>query len=43
MLEAGAKLPDIAANDDGGVRFALTSLRGKPFVVWFYPKADTPG
>jgi peroxiredoxin Q/BCP len=43
MLRAGDKAPNASADDDQGARVALKSLRGKPFVVWFYPKADTPG
>ena len=42
MLEAGAKLPDVAVSDDSGQRVALSSL-GRRTVIYFYPKADTPG
>jgi len=43
MLKAGDKSPSVSADDDRGGRLALKSLKGKPFVLWFYPKADTPG
>jgi peroxiredoxin Q/BCP len=42
MLEPGAKLPQIAVADDAGATVALSEL-GEPAVIYFYPKADTPG
>ena len=42
MLEAGAKLPDVAADDDAGHDVHLRDL-AETLVVYFYPKADTPG
>lgn len=35
--------PDIRVPDDRGAPFQLGSLRGKKVVLYFYPKADTPG
>jgi peroxiredoxin Q/BCP len=43
MLEAGASLPNVGAEDDGGKPVRLRDLEGKALVVYFYPKADTPG
>lgn len=43
MLEPGDKLPDVTLKDKEGVDFALADHAGKPMVVYFYPKADTPG
>jgi peroxiredoxin Q/BCP len=43
MLEAGAKLPDVGADDDAGTPVHLRDLAKKTLVVYFYPKADTPG
>jgi peroxiredoxin Q/BCP len=43
MLEAGARLPDVGAEDDAGQPVRLRAFKGKPLVVYFYPKADTPG
>ena len=43
MLEQGAMLPDVALKDADGADFSLARYRGKPVVVYFYPKADTPG
>lgn len=42
-LAEGRKAPEIKlATDDGGT-FKLSSLKGKKVVLYFYPKADTPG
>ena len=41
--QEGHSAPDIAVSDDGGAPFRLSSLRGKKVVLYFYPKADTPG
>lgn len=35
--------PDISLRTDAGDPFELSSLRGKNVVLYFYPKADTPG
>ena len=43
MLEPGDKLPDVMLKDKDGVDFALADYAGNPMVVYFYPKADTPG
>ncbi len=43
MLEQGDSAPDVALKDADGADFTLTRYRGKPVVVYFYPKADTPG
>ncbi len=42
-LAAGAPAPDVTFALATGEQLALTSLRGKPVVVYFYPKDDTPG
>lgn len=39
----GKKAPDFTAPTDGGGRLKLSELRGKPVVLYFYPKDDTPG
>jgi len=41
--EAGKKAPDFTAPTDGGGKLKLSELRGKPVVLYFYPKDDTPG
>lgn len=43
MLGEGDRLPDADIPDADGLIFSLASLKGKPAVVYFYPKADTPG
>jgi peroxiredoxin Q/BCP len=43
MLEIGATAPDFRVNDHLGNEVTLKSLSGKTVVLWFYPKADTPG
>jgi len=43
MLEPGAPAPDFEAVDHRGRTVRLRDLRGKKVVLWFYPKADTPG
>lgn len=42
-LDLGGKVPGGALIDADGTEFALDSLIGSPFIVYFYPKADTPG
>ena len=39
----GDMAPEFEMPASGGRTASLTSLRGKPFVLYFYPKADTPG
>ncbi len=42
-LESGDRAPDFTLPDQAGQSVSLSSLRGKTVVVYFYPKADTPG
>ena len=43
MLEAGQEAPDFTLPDQDGEELTLSDLRGETVVVYFYPKADTPG
>jgi peroxiredoxin Q/BCP len=43
MVEPGQKAPDFTLPDQDGNPVKLSDLRGRPVVVYFYPKADTPG
>jgi thioredoxin-dependent peroxiredoxin len=43
MVEEGKPAPDFELSNDSGERVKLSSLRGKPVVLYFYPKDDTPG
>jgi len=42
-LSEGAKAPDFTMPATGGRTVSLKELKGKPFVLYFYPRADTPG
>lgn len=43
MLDVGTQAPDFSVQDHHGKNVSLQDFRGKKVVVWFYPKADTPG
>ena len=43
MSEAGEKAPDFTLPDQDGNEVTLSELRGQPVVLYFYPRADTPG
>ena len=43
MIGEGKTLPDAALEGLDGQSFTLARYAGKPLVVYFYPKADTPG
>ncbi|MBT5782198.1 MAG: redoxin domain-containing protein [Candidatus Marinimicrobia bacterium] len=43
MLEIGEKAPDFTLEDQDGKSVSLTDFLGKKVLVWFYPKASTPG
>ena len=43
MVEEGTPAPDFTLLSDSGEPITLSSFRGKPVVLYFYPKDDTPG
>ena len=43
MVREGEPAPDFTLESDTGEEVTLSSLRGKPVVLYFYPKDDTPG
>ncbi len=43
MLSEGDQAPDFTLPDQNGDPVTLSDLRGKAVVLYFYPKADTPG
>jgi peroxiredoxin len=43
MLDPGQEAPDFEVETHRGERVRLSAQRGKTIVLWFYPKADTPG
>ena len=43
MVEEGKEAPDFELRSEAGESIRLSSLRGSPVVLYFYPKDDTPG
>jgi peroxiredoxin Q/BCP len=43
MVEEGKPAPDFELTSDSGETVKLSDFRGKPVVLYFYPKSDTPG
>jgi thioredoxin-dependent peroxiredoxin len=43
VIETGAEAPDFTLANQDGEPVSLSSLRGGPVVLYFYPKANTPG
>ena len=43
MVEEGTAAPDFELTSDVGEPVRLSALRGRPVVLYFYPKDDTPG
>ncbi|MBT8257819.1 MAG: thioredoxin-dependent thiol peroxidase [Flavobacteriaceae bacterium] len=42
-LKVGDQIPDVTVNDEAGNSVRLKDFEGKKLVVFFYPKANTPG
>ena len=42
MIEEGKPAPNFELTSDSGETVSLADLRGKPVVLYFYPKDDTP-
>tara|TARA_Y100000590_G_scaffold128088_2_gene146455 strand:- start:1742 stop:1873 length:132 start_codon:yes stop_codon:yes gene_type:complete len=43
MLKEKTKAPDFTLENQDGNLVSLTDLLGKKVLLWFYPKANTPG
>jgi len=43
MLQPGTDAPEFSVRDHNGNTVSLKDSKGKKVVLWFYPKADTPG
>ena len=43
MLKEGGQAPDIRVRTEAGEEFRLSEMKGQRVVLYFYPKADTPG
>jgi len=43
MLNVGDKAPDFSLPSDSGGQIGLENFKGSTIVLYFFPKADTPG
>tara|TARA_B100000745_G_C19937981_1_gene316118 strand:+ start:172 stop:303 length:132 start_codon:yes stop_codon:yes gene_type:complete len=43
MLQVGDTAPNFSLTNQDGDLITLESLKGKKVLLWFYPKANTPG
>jgi peroxiredoxin Q/BCP len=43
MLKVGDLAPEFTVKDHQGSTVRLSDCRGKDVILWFYPKASTPG
>lgn len=43
MIDVGEEAPDFTLTDQDGKAVTLSELRGRPIVLYFYPRAATPG
>ena len=43
MLDSGQLAPDFSIPTHEGKTVSLKDFRGRKVLLWFYPKADTPG
>jgi Peroxiredoxin len=43
MLEVGSKAPEFQLSDQDGNTVNITDFKGKKVLLWFFPKASTPG
>jgi thioredoxin-dependent peroxiredoxin len=43
LLPVGSQAPDFRLSDHLGRTHSLSHYRGRRIVLWFYPKASTPG
>ena len=43
MLKAGQKAPDFRLHSDNDGEVSMSGLKGQRTLLFFYPKADTPG
>ena len=42
-MNIGDKIPEIFGTDDAGRTVTASDFKGKPLIIYFYPKDNTPG
>ena len=43
MVEVGSKAPEFQLSDQDGNTVNITDFKGEKVLLWFFPKASTPG
>jgi|TARA_B100001029_G_C14734211_1_gene272008 peroxiredoxin Q/BCP len=43
MLTEGMKAPDFTLDDQDGNQVSMSDFQGQKVLIWFYPRASTPG
>ena len=43
LLDVGSNAPDFSLPNQNGELISLSDFKGKKVIIWFYPKANTPG
>ena len=43
LLNIGDQAPDFRISNHEGIETSLDNFKGKKIVIWFFPKANTPG
>jgi peroxiredoxin Q/BCP len=43
ILAEGEKAPDFEVYDESGTKHSLNQYKGRKVVLWFFPRASTPG
>jgi len=43
LLQAGSQAPDFTLSNQNDEMISLSAFKGQKVIIWFYPKANTPG
>ncbi len=43
LLKVGSQAPDFSLTESSGEEISLADFKGKKILLWFFPKASTPG
>ncbi len=43
ILQPGSAVPEVRVSDDSGRAVSFSDYKGKDVILFFYPRADTPG